>query len=351
MAYRPNTGTQILDNDFRLVTSEAAYEALLLKLDTALKGANNGLAELDGSGKVPVDQIPDIGLVDVSIVADETARLALSVQEGDIALQTDNSKSYIYDGSAWQELTKDSFAKAAAVVDSSAGNETDQAMSVSAAKLYVGSEIDALDTDDIEEGSSNLYFTDQRAKDAAIVDSSAGNETDQGMSVSAAKLYVGSEIDALDTDDIEEGSVNLYFTDQRAKDAVVVNSSAGSETDQSMSVSASKSYAESQKVEAQKLLGDVEVFSANGNIDSDNMVCLVDLTGGSVTLTLPNVSGLATGRRYLIKDQKGLASSTVFITIQRQGSSELIDGASNYEMKAAYESISVMFDGTNWLIF
>lgn len=298
MAYRPNTGTQILDNDFRLVTSEAAYEALLLKLDTALKGANNGLAELDGSGKVPVGQIPDIGLVDVSIVADETARLALSVQEGDIALQTDNSKSYIYDGSAWQELTKDSFAKAAAVVNSSAGNETDQA-----------------------------------------------------MSVSAAKLYVGSEIDALDTDDIEEGSVNLYFTDQRAKDAVVVNSSAGSETDQSMSVSASKSYAESQKVEAQKLLGDVEVFSANGNIDSDNMVCLVDLTGGSVTLTLPNVSGLATGRRYLIKDQKGLASSTVFITIQRQGSSELIDGASNYEMKAAYESISVMFDGTNWLIF
>lgn len=298
MAYRPNTGTQILNNDFRLVTSEAAYEALLLKLDTALKGANNGLAELDGSGKVPVEQIPDIGLIDVSVVADEAARLALSVQEGDIALQTDNSKSYIYDGSAWQELTKDAFAKAAAVVDSSAGNETDQAMSVSAAKLYVGAEIDALDTDDIEEGSSNLYFTDQRAKDA-----------------------------------------------------VVVNSSAGSETDQSMSVSASKSYAESQKVEAQKLLGDVEVFSANGNIDSDNMVCLVDLTGGSVTLTLPNVSGLATGRRYLIKDQKGLASSTVFITIQRQGSSELIDGASNYEMKAAYESISVMFDGTNWLIF
>lgn len=245
----------------------------------------------------------------------------------------------------------DQRAKDAAVVDSSAGNETDQAMSVSALKLYLGGEIDGLDTDDIEEGSSNLYFTDQRAKDAAVVDSSAGNETDQAMSVSAAKLYIGGEIDGLDTDDIEEGSSNLYFTDQRAKDAVVVDSSAGSETDQSMSVSAAKAYSESQKVEAQKLLGDVEVFSANGSIDSDNMVCLVDLTGGSVTLTLPNVSGLATGRKYLIKDQKGLATQSVFITVQRQGSSELIDGASSYEMKAAYEAISVMFDGTNWLVF
>lgn len=245
----------------------------------------------------------------------------------------------------------DQRAKDAAVVDSSAGNETDQAMSVSAAKLYVGGEIDGLDSDDIEEGSSNLYFTDQRAKDAAVVDSSAGNETDQAMSVSAAKLYVGGEIDGLDSDDIEEGSSNLYFTDQRAKDAVVIDSSAGSETDQSMSVSAAKLYSESQKVEAQKLLGDVEVFSANGSIDGDNMVCLVDLTGGSVTLTLPNISGLATGRKYIIKDQKGLASQSTFITVQRQGATEKIDGQNTYEMKAAYESISVMFDGSNWLVF
>jgi len=262
------------------------------------------------------------------------------------ALDTDD----IEEGSSNLYFT-DQRAKDAAIVNSSAGNETDQGMSVSAAKLYVGSQIDALDTDDIEEGSSNLYFTDQRAKDAAVVNSSAGNETDQAMSVSAAKLYIGSEIDALDTDDIEEGSSNLYFTDQRAKDAVVVNSSAGSETDQSMSVSAAKAYSESQKVEAQKLLGDVEVFSANDSIDADNMVCLVDLTGGSVTLTLPNVSGLATGRRYIIKEQKGLATQSVFITVQRQGSTELIDGGSSYEMKAAYESISVMFDGSNWLIF
>lgn len=50
-------------------------------------------------------------------------------------------------------------------------------------------------TDDLVEGTTNKYFTDQRAVDAVV----------NG---------------AVDTDDIEEGSTNLYFTDQRAIDAV-----------------------------------------------------------------------------------------------------------------------------------
>jgi hypothetical protein len=57
---------------------------------------------------------------------------------------------------------------------------------------------DALDTDDVAEGSTNLYFTNQRAIDAV-----GGTIEDQ--------------IDLLDTDDIEEGATNLYHTDTRAK--------------------------------------------------------------------------------------------------------------------------------------
>ena len=58
--------------------------------------------------------------------------------------------------------------------------------------------VDALDTDDIEEGLSNLYFTNQRAIDAV------------GGTIDGA-------INLLDTDDIEEGETNQYFTDGRAK--------------------------------------------------------------------------------------------------------------------------------------
>jgi hypothetical protein len=67
--------------------------------------------------------------------------------------------------------------------------------------------VDGLDTDDIEEGATNQYFTSQRALDAT----SAAYEA-----AGAAQ----SAVDALDTDDIEEGSTNLYFTDTRAVDAI-----------------------------------------------------------------------------------------------------------------------------------
>jgi hypothetical protein len=59
--------------------------------------------------------------------------------------------------------------------------------------------VDAIDTDDIEEGTTNLYFTNQRAIDAV-----GGT--------------IGNQIDLLTTDDIEEGSNNLYFTTERARD-------------------------------------------------------------------------------------------------------------------------------------
>jgi hypothetical protein len=59
---------------------------------------------------------------------------------------------------------------------------------------------DALDTDDVAEGTENLYFTNQRAIDAV------------GGTITSA-------INALDTDDIEEGTENLYHTSSRAKSA------------------------------------------------------------------------------------------------------------------------------------
>ena len=62
----------------------------------------------------------------------------------------------------------------------------------------ITSAVNDISTTDIEEGT-NLYFTNQRAIDAV-----GGT--------------IGDQINLLDTDDIEEGS-NLYFTNQRALDA------------------------------------------------------------------------------------------------------------------------------------
>jgi hypothetical protein len=51
-----------------------------------------------------------------------------------------------------------------------------------------------LNTDDISEGSVNLYFTSTRAKNAAVINSTNGSETDQAASVSAIKAHITNEI-------------------------------------------------------------------------------------------------------------------------------------------------------------
>ena len=59
---------------------------------------------LDVNGKLPESTLPALSITEVYVVANTAARNALSVQTGDVAIQTDVNISYIYDGSAWQEL-------------------------------------------------------------------------------------------------------------------------------------------------------------------------------------------------------------------------------------------------------
>lgn len=59
-------------------------------------GAASGVAALDGSGKVPLSQLPAFSLVDVFTVASQAAMLALSgAGIGDLAVRTDLSETFI----------------------------------------------------------------------------------------------------------------------------------------------------------------------------------------------------------------------------------------------------------------
>jgi len=62
------------------------------------KGAASGVAELGSDGKIPSAQIPAIALADVNVVASEAAQLALTAQEGDVCVRTDEDKTYIHNG-------------------------------------------------------------------------------------------------------------------------------------------------------------------------------------------------------------------------------------------------------------
>jgi hypothetical protein len=114
-----------------------------------------------------------------------------------------------------------------------------------------------LDSDDIAEGVSNLYYTEAR---------------------------FDSSLSGKDTGDLAEGS-NLYFTDARAKTAAVVNSTAGSETDQAPSVAAMKAYADGAGVSTI-----VEEFTLDGT-DISNMYVTLSNTPIAGTISASPVGG------------------------------------------------------------
>ena len=100
--------------------------------------------------------------------------------------------------------------------------------------------IAAADTDSLSEGSSNLYFTNARAdariSNAIDTDTSFGSASDTLVpSQLAVKTYVDAQVDTADalselsgdSDDITEGSTNLFHTSARVNtliDARVTNS-------------------------------------------------------------------------------------------------------------------------------
>jgi len=91
------------DHDIRTDNPHGITTTQIGAIPTSEKGAANGVATLDSGSKIPVSQIPSISLPEVFIVADAAARLALTVQEGDEAIQSDDNSQWIYDGTNWHK--------------------------------------------------------------------------------------------------------------------------------------------------------------------------------------------------------------------------------------------------------
>jgi hypothetical protein len=73
-----------------------------------------------------------------------------------------------------------------------------------------------------------------------------------------------------------------------------------------------------------------------------------DVTAGVITVKLPD--GPSTGRTFVIKDKVGLAA-TSNITITTVTGTDTIDGATTFIMNTAYESVNLIFNGTNYEIW
>jgi len=77
-------------------------------------------------------------------------------------------------------------------------------------------------TDDLAEGTTNLYYTDTRSRNA--VSASGDLSYVAGTGVFSVTTYKSADFDSdfsgKNTDDLSEGSTNLYYTDERAQDGV-----------------------------------------------------------------------------------------------------------------------------------
>lgn len=167
-----------MDNDPEAINS---LQSIAAGKQDALT-AGNGI-DIDGSSNITVDPTDLVGSV-----ADGSF-IELEVKNGDIGLNKatlENHTNTLYDATG-----------------------TAQGL------------VDALDTDDIEEGVNSLYYTDSRAKDAAVALLTGATLNNIAITGTANSLVITAENGVADstTTDLDEGT-NLYFTDERAIDAI-----------------------------------------------------------------------------------------------------------------------------------
>ena len=141
--------------------SDAAQDALDLKLDASEKGAANGVAPLGADSKVPALYLPSY--VDDVLEFPDLASFPTTGENGIIYVALDTGFIYRWSGSAYIRI---------------AGSP--------------GS------TDDVPEGSVNLYYTDARARAAVIVQSITSGDTTHSPSSAAVFSAIANFVEIAD---------------------------------------------------------------------------------------------------------------------------------------------------------
>lgn len=97
-------------HDDRYYTQSETDSLLSDKMDKDQKGVANGLASLGSDGKIPTGQLPALAINNTFTVSSQSAMLGLTAQRGDVAIRTDQGRTYILAADApatlgnWKEI-------------------------------------------------------------------------------------------------------------------------------------------------------------------------------------------------------------------------------------------------------
>lgn len=206
------TGTTISDNVSTKAGMQELETAVEARIPSSEKGAANGVATLDGSGKMPSSQLPTSAteykgawnastnsptLADGVGTNGDMYRISVAgtqdLGSGNITFAAGDA--IIYNGSVWEKIPGEDIIQS---VNGQTG-------------------VVVLDSDDVAEGSTNFYYTEARFNSSF----SGKSTTDlaEGTNLYYTQARFDSAFTAKSTTDLSEGT-NLYFTDERAQDAV-----------------------------------------------------------------------------------------------------------------------------------
>lgn len=332
------------------------------KIDSTEKGAANGVAELDAGGKVPVSQLPAalMSYEGTWTASTNTPTLADGVGDaGDVYIASDagtvdfgsGNISFaagdwvIYNGSVWQKSAN-----------------ADQVVSVNS---YTG--VVVLDTDDINEGASNLYFTNARAEDAAgnlvanssTIDGTYVPNTSISFAIAADSItntYINSAAgivysklnlsSSIVNADIANGAAIAYtkLAALTTDKALVSNVSGVISTSTTTATELGYLSGVTSAVQTQlnaKVGFNVQSISTNTSASAGSTY-LVDTSGGAVSVTLP---APALNAFVIVKDIGSAETNNITVL---PNAAETIDGASSDVIDSDFGSATYVSDGSDW---
>lgn len=347
-------------------------------------GTSEGDIPLLGiGGKLPSSVIPALAISSVDVVADISARDALVVESGDVAKVTSTGQTFIYDGSAWIEMSSPDAIQSVngetgvVVLDASDIDAARTAINYTPAGSDLKAHLDAVDTaigtkantaslalvatsGAISDTSGNLPAT----RVAGLADVAlSGDYTDLANKPSLGtaamqnvEAFATASQGALADSAVQPGSLSVVATTGEYAD--LLNKPV-------LGTAASKDVGTA--------VGNVPVVQANGKLDrnlvnngyagglvlvtegttttltvDDHLVFINKALGGSHTVNLPDGEVVGVGKLYTIKDSRG-SSSTSPITVVAYAP-QTIDGQATQTIQADYESITVVWNGSHWNI-